>query len=90
MAFGPVSLSVDAGGNGFQFYNRGVFSGKCGHQLNHGVVGAGYGTQDGKGYWIVKNSWGSSWGMSGYIWLSQNGDGNGQCGVNMENSYPQP
>ena len=81
---------MDAGGSGFQFYKSGIFSGKCGTQLNHGVLAVGYNSQDGKGYWIVKNSWAASWGNKGYIWLAQNGDGKGQCGINMENSFPNP
>lgn len=84
----PVAVSVDAGGSGFQFYTKGIFSGKCGTSLNHGVLATGYGSESGKGYWVIKNSWGASWGTKGYIWLAQNGDGKGQCGINMENSFP--
>ena len=84
----PVAVSVDAGGSGFQFYTKGIFSGKCGTSLNHGIVATGYGSDSGKGYWNVKNSWGASWGNKGYVWLAQLGDGKGQCGINMENSFP--
>lgn len=59
----PVAVSVDASGADFQFYTSGVFSGKCGAVLDHGVTVIGYGTSNGKlKYWLIKNSWGTSWG----------------------------
>ncbi|KAK4756233.1 hypothetical protein SAY87_006360 [Trapa incisa] len=52
----PVSVSIDAGGMDLQFYSEGVFTGKCGTGLDHGVAVVGYGTTlDGTKYWIVKN-----------------------------------
>ncbi|KAG9147605.1 hypothetical protein Leryth_007403 [Lithospermum erythrorhizon] len=64
----PISVAIDAGGQDFKFYKSGVFMGECGTQLNHGVTLVGYGeTSDGTKYWLVKNSWGTSWGEDGYI-----------------------
>jgi len=69
----PVSVCVDASG-GFQSYHSGVFSGPCGSQINHAILAVGYTSQ----YWIVKNSWGTSWGSGGYIYMAK---GKNLCGI---------
>lgn len=86
----PISVAIEAGGRTFQFYDSGVYTGACGTALDHGVTAVGYGTENGKDYWIVKNSWGSSWGESGYIRMERNllGAATGKCGIAMEASYP--
>ncbi|WCJ30863.1 Cysteine proteinases superfamily protein [Euphorbia peplus] len=85
----PVSVAIDAGGLNFQFYSQGIFDGFCGNQLNHGVTAVGYGEDSGGKYWIVKNSWGPSWGESGYIRLKREfKDKQGACGIAMQASYP--
>lgn len=85
----PVAIAVEADTLQFQFYSRGVFSGKCGTDLDHGILLTGYGNLDGKDYWKCKNSWGASWGQQGYILLARdNSDGPGQCGILMENAVP--
>ncbi|GMI67794.1 hypothetical protein like AT1G06260 [Hibiscus trionum] len=85
----PVSVAIDAGGSEFQFYHSGVFTGACGYQLNHGVTVVGYGEDGRKKYWVVKNSWGTSWGESGYIRMHrQVSDEKGLCGIAMDVSYP--
>jgi cathepsin L len=63
----PVSIAIEADQSSFQMYKSGVFTGPCGQQLDHGVLLVGSGTDGGMNYWRVKNSWGSSWGDSGYI-----------------------
>ncbi|WOH04757.1 hypothetical protein DCAR_0624169 [Daucus carota subsp. sativus] len=76
VAHQPVSVAIEAGGRAFQLYESGIFNGLCGTDLDHGVVAVGYGTEDGKDYWIVRNSWGPNWGE------------NGKCGIAMQPSYP--
>ena len=86
----PVSVAVEADQSVFQFYSGGVMDSACGTQLDHGVLAVGYGTDAGKDYYTVKNSWGADWGMSGYILLARGAKFNpsGQCEFQMAASYP--
>uniref|UniRef100_A0A0D9WAY8 Uncharacterized protein n=1 Tax=Leersia perrieri TaxID=77586 RepID=A0A0D9WAY8_9ORYZ len=87
----PVSVAIDAGGREFQLYESGVFTGRCGTSLDHGVVAVGYGTDiaTGEDYWTVRNSWGPDWGENGYIRMERNVTAReGKCGIAMMASYP--
>lgn len=62
LAIGPVSVSVDGSDNNFRNYKSGILT-NCANNLNHGVVVVGYGADsEANEYWIVRNSWGPSWG----------------------------
>lgn len=79
----PVSVAIQADQPAFQLYKSGVLTGACGSNLDHGVLAVGYGTwTDGTDYYKVKNSWGTQWGMGGYI-LIQRGNPQrcGECGI---------
>lgn len=67
-----------------------MFTGKCGEQVDHGVVVVGYGSENGKDYWLVRNSWGIKWGESGYVKIERNVKNAhlGKCGIMTEASYP--
>jgi len=88
---GPVSIAIEADKSVFQLYKSGVFDNPaCGTHLDHGVLVVGYGTDEseGKDYWIVKNSWGVTWGDQGYIRMFKETSGSGMCGMYKQPSYP--
>jgi len=87
----PVSIAIEADQREFQLYKSGIFTGACGTKLDHGVLVVGYGSLDGNDYYLVKNSWAESWGDAGYIKLgrgSKYNNGDGQCGILLQGSYP--
>ena len=87
----PVSVAIEADTFYFQSYSNGVLtSDKCGTKLDHGVLVVGYGTENGNDYWLVKNSWGTSWGDKGYVKIGRSDSQNDQgiCGIAMQPSYP--
>ena len=91
VAQGPVSVAIEADTAAFQFYSGGVINNNaCGTQLDHGVLVVGYGEEDGRMYWLVKNSWGTSWGDQGYVKIARTDSENdpGVCGIAMQPSYP--
>jgi C1A family cysteine protease len=83
VAKGPVSVAIEADQFAFQGYTGGVITSGCGSQLDHGVLAVGYGTDAGQEYFLVKNSWGGSWGVNGYVKMAPD-----QCGITLQPSYP--
>lgn len=86
----PVSVAIEADTRYFQSYKSGILTdASCGTKLDHGVLAVGYGTENGQKYWIVKNSWGTSWGESGYVRIARSESTNdaGICGIAIQPSF---
>jgi len=95
IAMQPISVAIQADQFVFQFYKGGVLDddscGKAG-QLDHGVLAVGYGSdlETNEPYFVVKNSWGDSWGEDGFIRLSRNSKNDyGMCAILKMASYPE-
>lgn len=87
----PVSIAIEADTRYFQSYSSGILtSTSCGTNLDHGVLIVGYGSENGQDYWMVKNSWGTSWGDKGYVKIARSSSTNdpGICGIAMDPSFP--
>lgn len=82
----PTVVAVDSTSRPFRFYKSGVLTtAECGTSINHSVLAIGYGrTEDGLDYFIVKNSWGTAWGIEGYARIGSDNS----CGILEEASYP--
>lgn len=80
---GPIPATMN--GALLQYYESGIFDElRCPQLMNHAVLAVGYG-EDTKAYWIIKNSWGTSWGEGGYLRLVRNKN---ECGIANRSVYP--
>ncbi len=88
----PVSVAIDASTTTFQSYTGGVITSGCGTSIDHAVVAVGYGTDTttGQAYFLIRNSWGTSWGLNGFVYIGQSATGTapGYCAVNTDPYYP--
>ena len=88
----PINLGINASGRIFENYSSGILNdpkGSCKAYIDHAVTGVGYGTNNGVDYMIVRNSWSSRWGESGYFRIAIPKDGNGVCGIMAESGFAQ-
>ncbi|XP_057643623.1 cathepsin Q-like isoform X1 [Chionomys nivalis] len=89
---GPIPASIDALHDSFKFYDEGIYhEPNCSrYNLSHAVLVVGYGFDgnetDGNNYWTIKNSWGQSWGMNGYMKIAK--DRKNHCGIASFAQYP--
>ncbi|KAK8839128.1 hypothetical protein M9Y10_032600 [Tritrichomonas musculus] len=85
--YGPVAVAIDASNWSFQLYSGGIYDEpSCSSfNLDHGVGCVGFGTEGESKYWIVRNSWGTSWGEKGYMKMLWKGN---QCGIASMASIP--
>ncbi|XP_043576802.1 procathepsin L-like [Chiloscyllium plagiosum] len=84
---GPLAVAINAGRRSFRLYRSGVYyDRRCNGRLNHAVLLVGFGRLRGKKYWLVKNSWGTSWGDKGYIKMAK--DRRNNCGIANYVVYP--
>jgi C1A family cysteine protease len=85
-----LSVALNAGNFVFRFYKSGVIETGCpSDDLNHAVTVVGANTENGKPYWLVRNSWGQNWGQSGYLKIARSDDGKpGVCGISSSVHYP--
>ena len=87
----PISVAINANSRTFQFYSSGIITPEdCTNELDHGVLLIGYGEEEGKKYWLLKNSWGETWGEKGYFRLERTDSEytNGTCGIALQPSFP--
>ena len=85
LQYGPIPVGVDSRSYNFELYRHGIIKARdCGKQIDHAVTVVGYGIEKKTRYWIIKNSWGKSWGEGGYFRLERD---HNACGINSYSSF---
>ncbi|OMJ68091.1 hypothetical protein SteCoe_34561 [Stentor coeruleus] len=87
IALNPVTVYVEADQSAFMFYQTGTINSNCGANVNHILLAVGYDTTPSVPYYLAQNSWGTGWGMAGYVQIGIQ-DGPGVCGIQTEPTYP--
>jgi len=85
----PLAVAIQADQRVFQMYSKGIFDdAKCGTTLDHATLVVGWGKEQGQEYWIMKNSWGTTWGEQGYMRLAIKENDAGICGIQSDAVFP--
>ena len=90
----PITVAINVNSQAFQSLGWSIFKGPCSSNrgdLNHAIVIVGYGTENGVDYWLIKNSWGTSWGNNGFARIQRNApglNGAGRCGIAILPVWP--
>ena len=80
---GPVAVALQGDSMVFMHYAGGILTDEsCGKEVNHAALVVGYGSENGLEYFLVKNSWGVTWGDEGYVKIGVQA-GEGVCGVQV-------
>lgn len=85
LKYGPIPVGIDSKTYNFELYRHGIIKAShCGKEIDHAVTVTGFGIEGSTRYWVIKNSWGKSWGESGYFRLER---GKNACGINSYSSF---
>ena len=87
---GVLAVVIEADQMCFQYYTSGIFDNANCYKgaLDHATNVVGFGSENGVEYWIMRNSWNTTWGDEGYMYVKIE-DGAGICGIQEEPEYPK-
>lgn len=88
-SWGPTAVGIDSQDPNLKHFKSGIYKGPCGTNLDHAVLVVGYGVNKaGEKYWIVKNSWGETWGENGFFLMSRGENGKAGLCLLAQTSMP--
>eukprot|EP01132_Coremiostelium_polycephalum_P008354 gene8354-10261_t len=83
--YGPMVVRISGENRDFQLFKGGIYDNpRCPKEVDHVVTIIGFGTENGKDYWLIKNSWGTTWGEGGIGKILR---GVNQCGIVSDHSW---